>query len=189
VFFATSFGLFIFDVNVINFLRLEGQWRKEKDPDPNTLDIGMDSRIRLQIHTIMSWIRNTVLPYEGPMHILFYNTGCTTYIWGFHQGSFPIIAASGGLMAQREESRKQLGPLLLFVCIRCIVFCMVYKGPGFFAVPSERLERGGPCWLLKRGDWGLNNWKGSFLGWFVGLSCRYKRFLFCRLKNYPRRIY
>ncbi len=34
---------------------LEGQWRKQQDPDP--LVRGMDPRIR--IHTKMSWIRNT----------------------------------------------------------------------------------------------------------------------------------
>jgi hypothetical protein len=35
--------------------RLEGQWRKQQDPDP--LVRGMYPRIR--IHTKMSWIRNT----------------------------------------------------------------------------------------------------------------------------------
>ncbi len=32
-------------------------WRKEQDPDP--LVRGMDPRIRIRIHTIMSWVRNT----------------------------------------------------------------------------------------------------------------------------------
>ncbi len=139
LFFATSFGLFIFDVNVIIFLRLEGQWRKEKDPDPNTLDIGMDPRIWIQIHTIMSWIRNTALPYEGPMHILFYNTGCTTYIWGFHNGSFPIIArAYGGhleglwcisfsLEAKGRRAESSLGLFYCLSALKCIVSCMVYS--------------------------------------------------------------
>jgi hypothetical protein len=35
----------------------------------------------------------------------------------------------------------------------------------------ERLERGGPCWLLKLRQMGTQkvHKKGSFLGWFVGL--------------------
>ncbi len=36
---------------------LEGQWRKQQDPDPDPLVRGMVPRIR--IHTNMSWIRNT----------------------------------------------------------------------------------------------------------------------------------
>ncbi len=39
---------------------LEGQWWKQQDPDP--LIRGMDPRI--QIHTKMSWIRNTENKYE-----------------------------------------------------------------------------------------------------------------------------
>jgi hypothetical protein len=40
-FFVTSFGLLIFD------------------PDPDLLVRGMDSGIRMRIHTKMSWIQNT----------------------------------------------------------------------------------------------------------------------------------
>jgi hypothetical protein len=40
---------------------LEGQRRKEQDPDPDPLVKGMDPRtqIWIWIHTKMSWIRNT----------------------------------------------------------------------------------------------------------------------------------
>jgi hypothetical protein len=32
----------------------------DPDPNPDPLVIGMDPRIRIRIHTKMSWIRNTV---------------------------------------------------------------------------------------------------------------------------------
>ncbi len=41
---------------------LEGQWRKQQEPDP--LVRGMDPGIPIRIHTKMSWIRNT--GWESP---------------------------------------------------------------------------------------------------------------------------
>jgi hypothetical protein len=47
------------------FFDVEGHWRKEQDPDPHPdpdpgpLVRGMDPRIRIRIHTKISWIRNT----------------------------------------------------------------------------------------------------------------------------------
>jgi hypothetical protein len=40
-----------------------------------------------------------------------------------------------------------------------------------YKVEAERLESGGPCWLLKMSEWGLKEykWKVSVLGWFFGL--------------------
>ncbi len=35
--------------------------RKKQDPDPDPLVRGMDPRIRIRIHTKMSWIRNTAV--------------------------------------------------------------------------------------------------------------------------------
>ncbi len=48
-----------FFLNLVFCWHLEGQWWKKEDPDPDTLVIGMDPRIRIRIHTKMSWIRNT----------------------------------------------------------------------------------------------------------------------------------
>ncbi len=45
----------------------------------------------------------------------------------------------------------------------------------------ERLESGGPCWLLKLRWMGTQEpkWRGPSLVGSLGLSCRYRRFLFC----------
>jgi hypothetical protein len=72
--FVTSFGLFVFEkwckctfkkqknfFKIRFFSCLEGQWRKQQDPDqsPDPLVRGMGPRIRIRIHTKMTWIRNT----------------------------------------------------------------------------------------------------------------------------------
>jgi hypothetical protein len=67
-----------------------------------------------------------------------------------------------------------------------VVYCIQMAGIFFLAtlISRETREGGGvapaDC-MLKRGKWGLKEYlrKGSFLDWFVGSSCRYKRFLFC----------
>ncbi len=51
--------------NLVFCWRLEGQWRKQQDPDPDPLVRGMDPRVR--IHTKMSWIRNTGLHFSAPL--------------------------------------------------------------------------------------------------------------------------
>ncbi len=51
-----------------------------------------------------------------------------------------------------------------------------------FHLYTVRPERGGPCWLLKlraNGDSKRTNERYPFLVGLLGLSCRYKRFLFC----------
>ncbi len=130
------------------------------------------------------------LPHECLLHIMLHHLHCSTFSWGFHLGSFPIIAASGGLMAHywshREEGGKQLEPILLFECYKMYRILYGILRPRFFrGIIRETWDGGAPtdCW--KWGEWGLkeNKRKGSFLAWLLSLSSGCKRFLFCRLKK------
>jgi hypothetical protein len=66
--------------------------------------------------------------------------------------------------------------------IEYICFTLCFVG-SFWLFWPERLESGGPCWLLKLRWMGTRRVQmNGILTWLVGslgLSCRYKRFFFC----------
>jgi hypothetical protein len=47
-------------------MKIEGSGSKDPDPNTDLLVRGMDPRIRIRIHTKMSWIRYTVYNYFKP---------------------------------------------------------------------------------------------------------------------------
>ncbi len=54
-----------------------------------------------------------------------------------------------------------------------------YRNIRALVSPRETREGFVPADCWNRGKWGLKGyiWKGSFIGWFVGSPCRYKRFV------------
>ncbi len=112
--------------------------------------------------------------HECPMHMLLYHTCCSTWIWSFHQGSFPIFSAIwrvfGALIFLLEPNGKE-GSIFL------------YSESQRFLAPRETREEWWPLLTVEaevNGDSRRTNEKGpSFLVGLFGSLCRYKRILSC----------